>query len=269
MFLSLVVALTPFTHSAEPTASQPIAHRGLLKHSPENTIANFATCRLLRLGFEFDVRRAKDGALICLHDDTLDRTTNGQGKASDKTMAELFQLDAGTWFDPSFRGERIPTIDQVCKLIATAPSETALYTADLKGSDEKLEADIVALAQEHRAVSKILFIGRAIDHPEVRGRLRKADPACHVAALAQTAADVANAILDRDSNWVYLRFVPDRDLVAKINAAGKRTIIAGTTVSGEEPANWSRCVAAGVDLILTDYPLEFRAAMKKKDPSGN
>ncbi|WP_425617700.1 glycerophosphodiester phosphodiesterase [Anatilimnocola sp. NA78] len=260
--LAMVVAMAPLTHAAEPTATQPIAHRGLLKHSPENTLANFATCRLLRLGFEFDVRRSKDGTLICLHDDTLDRTTNGKGQASERTVAELFQLDAGAWFDLAFRGERIPTLEQVCKLIATAPSETAFYTADLKGDDDKLEADIVALAKEQRALSKVLFIGRAIDHPEVRSRLRKADPTCHVAALAQTAADVQKAIVDQDSDWVYLRFVPERDLVTKINAAGKRTIIAGTTVSGEEPENWSRCAAAGVDLVLTDYPLEFRTKSK-------
>src|SRR2546426_3765520 len=57
-----------------------VAHRGLLKHAPENTLASFAACLELRLGFELDIRRTKDGHLVCLHDDDVRRTTNGTGK---------------------------------------------------------------------------------------------------------------------------------------------------------------------------------------------
>lgn len=260
-WLACFLAIAVPTSAADPARTQPIAHRGLLRHAPENTVANFQACRHLRLGFEFDVRRSQDGTLICLHDDTVDRTTNGKGLASQQTAAELAQLDAGSWFAPEFRGEKIPTIEQIFQVISQYPEE-ALFTADLKGADDQLEPDIVELAKRRKVLNQILFIGRAIDHPEVRARLRKADPQCHVACLAQTAADLDQAIRDADSDWVYLRFVPEPTAIAQVRAANKRSIIAGTKVSGEETENWKRCAAAGVNLILTDYPLELRQALK-------
>lgn len=260
MMVTVSVMLTPLS-AAEPALTQPIAHRGLLLHSPENTLANFQACRQLRLGFEFDVRRSQDGTLICLHDDTVDRTTNGKGLAIEKTDGELAQLDAGSWFDPAFKDERIPSIEKVLHLISHY-SDDAIFTADLKGDDDKLEQDLVELAKRRTVTNKILFIGRAIDHPEVRARLRQADPECHVACLAQTSADLEKAILDRDSDWVYLRFVPDAAAIAKIRSANKRSIIAGAKVSGEETENWKLAAAAGVNLILTDHPLELRQALR-------
>lgn len=88
-------------------ASEPliVAHRGLLHHAPENTLANFRACLELRLGFEFDVEVTKDGELVCIHDSTLDRTTNGTGKVSEHTLAEIRNLDAGSWFAPKFANE--------------------------------------------------------------------------------------------------------------------------------------------------------------------
>ncbi len=88
-----------------------VAHRGLLRHAPENTLANFRACLELRLGFEFDVQRTKDGHLICIHDDTVDRTTNGTGKVADLTLEEIRQLDAGSWFDPKFAGEKAEYVE--------------------------------------------------------------------------------------------------------------------------------------------------------------
>jgi glycerophosphoryl diester phosphodiesterase len=260
----LGLAMIQLIQAADELPLQPVAHRGLLLHSPENTLANFTACQQLRLGFEFDVRRSKDGVLVCLHDDTLDRTTSGKDFVTAKTLAELKALDAGSWFDPAFRGEQIPTIDEVFRVIAAYPSKATLFTADLKGEDELLEQDIVQLADKQQVLQQILFIGRAIDHPEVRARLRKANPKCHVASLAQTAADVERAIADKNSNWVYLRFVPDAATIASIRQAGKQSIIAGVKVSGLEKENWSQSAAAGVNAVLTDYPLEFRTHVKQK-----
>lgn len=261
--LLLAVLSATMCLAADPPPCQPIAHRGLLLHSPENTLANFAACQQLRLGFEFDVRRTKDGTLVCLHDDTLDRTTNGQGSVANKTLTEISQLDAGSWFDASFQGEKVPTIEQVLRLIRAYPNQSGLFTADLKAEDDALEADVVKLANERGVLSQLLFIGRAIDHADVRERLRKADPKCHVACLAQTREDLEKAIADRDSDWVYVRFVPAADAVKLIRAANKRTIIAGVKVSGLEKEAWTHCNSAGVDAILTDYPLECRTLLRE------
>jgi hypothetical protein len=102
----------------------------LLQHAPENTLAHFRACLELRLGFELDVRCARDGTLVVLHDETLDRTTDGTGPVSAIPQHELQQLDAGSWFDPRFSGERIPTVDQVFQLLTDYPDAAVLVAVD-------------------------------------------------------------------------------------------------------------------------------------------
>ncbi|HWA99096.1 MAG TPA: glycerophosphodiester phosphodiesterase family protein, partial [Pirellulales bacterium] len=224
-----------------------IAHRGLLRDAPENTLPNFAACLDVHFGFEFDVRRSRDGVLVCVHDDTLDRTTDGHGAVANRTLAELQTLDAGGWFSPEFRSVRVPTIDEVLALVAAHPASAGIYAVDLKAADERVEADVVRLAEQHGVLDRLLFIGRAIDQAGVRRRLRSADEHCHVAALANDRDDLSAAIGDADSDWVYVRFVPTVADVTTIRAGGKKTIIAGPTVAGLERTNWSRARAAGVD----------------------
>ena len=250
--------------SAEPAARGPliVAHRGLLKHAPENTLANFEACLQLRLGFEFDVRRSKDGHLVCVHDATVDRTTNGQGEVTGLTLVELTKLDAGGWFDEQFRGERVPTVEQVLALIRKHRASPVLVAVDIKGADPTIERDLVTLAQASEVLDKLLFIGRAIDSPEVRKRLREAAPAAHVACLANLSEEFESALNDRHADWVYVRYVPAGSEVQRAHSLGKRVFIAGPTVAGREPDNWQRAVAAGVDGILTDYPLELRSQLR-------
>lgn len=243
--------------SAEPTSAPPliVAHRGLLKHSPENTLSNFRACLELRIGFEVDVRRSQDGVLVCLHDDTVDRTTDGHGAVSALMLKELKQLDAGTWFGAAFRGERIPTFGEVVSMIKQQGRERALIAIDLKA--QSIEADCVKGAKANGVLGQLLFIGNAIDDPLVRRKLRVADAFTHVACLAQTSKDLEAAIADKDSDWAYLRFVPSREEIDRIHKAGKRAFIAGPTVVGIERANWRSAMLAGTDAILTDYPLEL------------
>ncbi len=235
-----------------------VAHRGLLRDAPENTLPNFAACLEVQMGFEFDVRRSHDGVLVCIHDDTLDRTTDGDGSVIDRTLAELQQLDAGAWFGTSFRELRIPTIDAVLKLIADHPAAAGIYTVDLKADDEAVETDVVRMAKRHGVLDRLLFIGRTIDHADVRQRLRAADRQTHTATVANIRSELTQAVDDADSDWVYVRFVPTAAEVAAIRAVGKRTIIAGPTVVGLEIDHWTQAAAAGVDAVLTDYPLELR-----------
>lgn len=235
-----------------------IAHRGLLFDSPENTLPNFAACLDVQLGFEFDVSRTRDGALVCIHDETLDRTTDGSGKLVETTLTDVQKLDAGSWFGPAFKGLPVPTIDEVLALIAAHPASHGVYAVDLKAKDPDVEADVIQLATKHGVLDRLLFIGRTIDNANVRQRLRAADKTCHTAALAQTRDDLSAAIADAESDWVYVRFVPTADDVAAIRAAGKRTMLSGSTVAGRETENWSNGIAAGVDAILTDYAIELR-----------
>ena len=95
-----------------------LAHRGYSAKAPENTMAAFELALAVGAdGIELDVHMTRDGEIVVIHDDTLDRTTNGKGPVSDQTMAELRELDAGSWFSPEFAGERIPTLKLVLELI--------------------------------------------------------------------------------------------------------------------------------------------------------
>ena len=91
-----------------------IAHRGASAWAPENTMAAFE--KAVELGaeaIEVDVQLTADRVLVVLHDDTLDRTTNGSGPLNRNTLAQLKDLDAGSWFDSKFAGEQIPTLKEV------------------------------------------------------------------------------------------------------------------------------------------------------------
>lgn len=247
--------------SRPATHLQIVAHRGLLKHAPENTAAAYRACLALRLGFELDVQRTKDGRLVCLHDATLVRTTNGHGKVSAKSWRELQRLDAGSWFAPVFRNERIPLMDDVFAMIARAKNPV-LIAVDVKLSDARVERDLVKLAVKHRILDRLLFIGRTIESPAVRKRFKAADRNCRTARLAKSRAEIPDILKDGEADWVYVRFIPTVGDVAAIHRAKKWAILVGPKVAGKEPANWKAAAANGVDAILTDYPLELRRAVK-------
>lgn len=89
------------------------AHRGAMSTHPENTVP--ALREAVRLGaqmIEFDVQLTKDGALVLMHDGTVDRTTDGKGKVADLTLAEIKALDAGAKLGPAFVGTRVPTFEE-------------------------------------------------------------------------------------------------------------------------------------------------------------
>src|SRR5438270_13252180 len=92
-------------------------HRGNPDECPDNTLASFRSA--IELGvdvIELDVHRSEDGGLPVIHDHLLDRTTDGSGLVRDYTMAELKRFDAGSWKDQRFKGERIPSLDEVLSL---------------------------------------------------------------------------------------------------------------------------------------------------------
>ena len=117
--------------------SPPLAP-GATPFAPENTVAAFR--KAVEMGadlVEMDIRETKDGRLVIMHDVTVDRTTNGKGRVTDLTLAEIQKLDAGSWFDKKFAGERVPTLEQALDSLGGQ----ALPDVDFKaGTPERLVA---------------------------------------------------------------------------------------------------------------------------------
>jgi glycerophosphoryl diester phosphodiesterase len=261
--LFAIVALSAIAPAAEPVV---VGHRGLVKHAPEETLANFAACIELRVSIELDVRRTRDGQLVCLHDDTVNRTTTGTGKVAELSLREIRQLDAGKKFSPQFAGERIPTLEEVFALLRDRKANTLLVAVDLKGPD--CEEEVVKLADKYGILQQLVFIGITIEKADVRDKLQKANAKAACAALCPAADKLADSIADKSASWVYVRFIPTADEVKRIHTAGKKVFLVGTLVMGNEPANWAKGRDAGVDAILTDYPLECLTSWRseKKQP---
>lgn len=247
-------------NATEPPQPLIVAHRGLLHHAPENTLANFRACLELRLGFEFDVERTKDGHLVCIHDNTVDRTTNGTGKVSELTSAQIRELDAGSWFDRKFAGERVPTVDEVLQLIALFKQHDVLIAVDLKA--ENVGPDVVRLAEKHKVLDKLLFIGRTITEPELRKQINSTSAKAHTAAVANNADEFPKALAAPNADWVYFRYLPPKEQIEAVRSEGKRAFIAGPTVAGNLSENWQHCAVVGLDAILTDYPLDLRGTLR-------
>jgi glycerophosphoryl diester phosphodiesterase len=119
-------AIVTFFRTDQPLI---LAHRGASRIAPENTLTAFRLALEQGAdGLELDVRLSRDGVPVVFHDAELSRTTDGQGRISEKTLAELRALDAGRWFDPCFAGEQIPTLEEVLK----AFGDQTLYNIELK-----------------------------------------------------------------------------------------------------------------------------------------
>ena len=256
-----LVGVCANVYSADPTPPLIVAHRGMLRHAPENTLANFRACLELRLGFEFDVERTKDGRLVCIHDNTVDRTTNGTGKVSELTLKQIRALDAGSWFDLKFAGEKVPTVEEVLQLVAEYRQHDVLIAVDLKVGN--VGKEIVRLAEKNKVLHRLLFIGRTINEPKLRQQIKDASTKAHTAAVANDAEELPKALAAPNADWVYLRFLPTKAQIDAVHQAKKRTFIAGSTVSGNVPQNWQHAHSVGLNGILTDFPLNLRATLRE------
>lgn len=135
-----------------------IAHRGAASYGPENTLGALRKAAALGLSFaEIDVRTTRDGVLVLLHDETLDRTTDGSGAVADRTYEEVRRLDAGSWFHASFAGEPVPRLRDA---LLVARDEGLLVQVEIKGGDaaavDAYEA-AVALAKETGTIDIVRF----------------------------------------------------------------------------------------------------------------
>lgn len=118
LFSLTLVVLASFNVAAQKSQPYIIAHRGASGHAPENTLSAFE--KAIEIGVdmvELDVHLTKDGQVVVIHDETLDRTTNFKGEIKEMNWAEMKDADAGSWYGEAFKGEKLPTLDDALKLV--------------------------------------------------------------------------------------------------------------------------------------------------------
>lgn len=126
-----------------------IGHRGAGTLAPENTLAGFRRAAELGIGgVEFDVMLSGDKVPILIHDETLERTTNGRGSVTATPYAKLAGLDAGAWFGPEYRGERIPTFKQAGMLCAELGLWANVEIKPAAGFERETASAAAALVRE-------------------------------------------------------------------------------------------------------------------------
>jgi len=177
-----------------------IGHRGAAARAPENTLAGLRRAKALGCTWvEFDVRLTGDGALVLCHDPRLERTTSGSGPVSGQPLAAIRGLDAGSWFDTGFAGERVPSLEEALSLAA----------------ELDLGANIEMKADRGREYATAAAVAGAV------ARLRERAPRVLVSSFVPSALAALCELAPRIPRGVLFRVVPRNwaEIVARIECS--------------------------------------------------
>lgn len=226
------------------------AHRGASGVCPENTMAAFRhALELGATGIETDVQRTRNGHLVLIHDESLERTTGSPLDVRDITLEELNTLDAGGWFDEKFRGERVPLLDELLEL---AQSSDAIINLELKNSIylyPGMEEEVIAAVRRFGLEERVII--SSFNHESL-------------ALCAQLAPEIKTGAL-----YIEIMVRPSeyaRQFGVTALHAYKHSVtpegVSEALVAGmvyrpwtvNEPEEMQRLLEAGVSGIITDYP---------------
>ena len=246
-----------------------IAHRGFSTDAPENTLAAFDLALTNNYpDIEFDVQLSSDGVPIVIHDDSLDRTTNGHGPVNEHTLAQIKTLDAGSWFGPDSVGSRVPTLREVLLRYngcANLHIELKSHEPELPGKVAQLLTqtgwiqEALAQSNSQAAIAPVVVIS-SFDRAQV-SRSRDILPEGIVHEL------LVEVVSDESLEWAadhglksYLPPVHDitPDLVRK---ARQHNLEVGGWWYDWDPAAMQGLAEAGVRHAFVDSPLQASASL--------
>lgn len=228
-----------------------VAHRGFSGYYPENTLRAFEEALKLPIdAIEIDVRRTKDGTLVVMHDEAVDRTTNGNGHVSEFTLSEIEKLDAGSWKGKEFLGTRIPTLNETLEFI----KQQTMLLVEIK--EPGTEREIIDIINHHKALKWVNLVSF---HSDALLSAKRTEPQISCALIGgedigssdESFADFVSGTLSCGANSVmvhYTTLTPER-----VHYCHKHFLSIGTwTVDSRDLAN--RLIAMGVDAIATNRP---------------
>ena len=238
--------------AAEPGKIVVIAHRGEHLHHPENTMPAFQAA--IDAGadyFELDVRTTSDGKFVIMHDNTLDRTTNGTGEVYKHTFDEIRALDAGAKFAPAFAGTKVPTFDEALDL---AKGKINVYV-DTKYADPQQLIDTIV---RHDMQDHVVIYG----NPFFLYEVHKIRPALRVMPEA-LSPDICK-FLDRAMQLQVIAFDASDFTDAAIDVAkqAKAQIFVDRLGDADNPETWQKAIDQGASGIQTNLPGELAAYLR-------
>ena len=223
-----------------------IAHRGASAYAPENTLAAFDKALDLGAGHvEFDVHFSADGQVVVIHDDTVDRTTNGSGAVASLTLAQLKGLDAGSWFAAQFTGERIPSLVDLLE----GYKSRLHFHIEIKGQAEHLSERSVDLVRGYGWPDSVTITSFQ------KERLEEARAYAPEIPAGWLAREVDESMVEQARRMGLAEICPhadflDRELVERLHQKG--FMVRAWGVRDEEVMR--RVVEAGADGITIDFP---------------
>lgn len=244
-------ATSMFGSLREPGDPALIAgHRGDRSAAPENTLPALQGALAGTMVYvETDIRLSADGVPVLIHDATVDRTTNGSGRVAELTLAELQQLDAGSWYAKAFAGLRIPTLESFLALLAVSNKKAML---ELKGdwSEEDL-AGVNALIEAQDLQRRVVL---ASFSPETLVALQIAVPDLpRMVIIRDLPKDPVALVLEFDAIGVVTSppsVEADPTVVDRVHKAGLGILL--YTLNKKQ--SWRSALSLGVDGIITDKP---------------
>ena len=142
------------------------AHRGFSGFYPENTMISFQKAYDVGVSaLELDVQMTKDEEIVVIHDERVDRTTNGIGYVRDFSLNELKKLDAGSWFNPLFEGESVPTLKEVLKWLSRVERKMTV-NIEIKNNGfapQKIETKILDIVNSFDIIHQLVFSSFSLD----------------------------------------------------------------------------------------------------------
>lgn len=236
---------------AEGSPTRVIAHRGFSANAPENTLA--AIRQAIDVGadmVEIDVTVSADGHVVVIHDDTLERTTDGHGRVANHTLDDLRALDAGSWFSPRFLGEPIPTLGEVLDLVRGR----ILLNIEIKSEAVALEGPrrVAQLVIERDMAEHVVVSSFA---PAALESLRRSAPEIRTASLYNDDLHrglTPGAIVDEVGATAFN--VDHRTLSREMLASCREHRLPVSVYTVNDRARMQELVALGIDAIFTDRP---------------
>lgn len=226
------------------------AHRGSSGTHPENTIAAFyEASRLPIYGVEFDVHLTKDGELVVIHDETIDRTSDGMGFVKDMTFAELRTFDFGSWFSNKCQGELIPTLREVLDVFSKTSHHLNIELKSDIFPYEGMPEKVVEMVQQLKLDTRVVI--SSFDHGAIRA-VKKIAPHIETAALfMEVLVDPLDYLGNIPTDALHISLPSAvRSSMRKVVEEG--AVVRVFTVNEEKYAATLRKI--GVTAIFTDHP---------------